>query len=176
MRLNKSNRDEILKAVLDKTINIEVKTISDTLNQAVIDEFKAQLPEGFGKVAKKYPEWFRNIGSFVVARSYLKDSIKCITSNTLKAPHSLCQYYQWEINEVEISDNLKQVIYCWDTMVEHKKKVSNELKKVLSSVTTFKRLQEVWPEVDIYYKPAVVAPVTALVANNDTLNSMLKGV
>lgn len=166
-RLTNTMRKDIVQIVVNKTFEERNKEISKLRSEIYHKLVDSVIPDGFNYVlnlgdVKK--EWFTEVSNIEVSIT-MNDNVPSCDSGYVDfggdcryVPACLAKRYNNEINVQfkNLSVHAQALVIGFMRKSEeiHKGKIAlkSKVTEVVHSATTFKKLKEIWPEVEVYYK------------------------
>ncbi len=186
MRLTKAIRESIKDIVINKTFEKREIALAKRKSELFRQIINSLLPKNFAAAcADKRKTWFPGVTRIEIrvnegGPGWEKYSF---SGDAILVPFYLVDDYpHWKIERkfdelspsIEIRTKVAKHLQTQKKLESDKQQLEKEISKILLSATTVKKLKEIWPEVETYYKFPEPTKNLPMVISSDDLNQTIE--
>jgi hypothetical protein len=173
MRLTKEVRDQIHDAALNASFKKETEALTRQETKLTALCYKSLFLASARAAAAAMPKgWIPQANSFLLNIS--GEQIRLTSKELFLVPTTHHHHESYVLKNADLAAEVRAWAYAKEDLRTRRKQAGAALSGMLLSVSTIKKLFEVWPEGQAFYKNVAPSPINLPAAHVGEVNKLLK--
>lgn len=173
MRLTTDLRTTIRDRALDAAFKKETEALERAEGRLTVQCWKSFFLASARKAAAAMPKgWISETSDFLVNVGGMQIRLKA--TEPLQVPATHCWGHSYVIKTPELAAEVRAHAHAKEDIRNRRKQAKTALDGMLMSVSTVKKLFEVWPEGQAFYKNVAPSPINLPTVHVGEVNKLLK--
>lgn len=173
MRLTNDIRDQIERRAIDAAFKKETEALDKQQSRLVAICYKNLFLASARNAAAAMPKgWISQTSEFLF--NIDGEQIRLKSTETFLVPATHCWSKSYVLKSAELTAEVRAWAHAKEDLRTRKKQATAALSGMLLSVSTIKKLFEVWPEGQAFYKDIGPSPVNLPTVHVGEVNKLLK--